>query len=82
MPINKMDPYSQALYDVMGRLHPYSAQQEAQMGASGLAGVNSYVGKVEGADVADYTGLAERLKPNRGAPSASTGTNTGGFTWG
>jgi hypothetical protein len=82
MPINKMDPYSQALYDVMGRLHPYSAQQEAQMGAAGVSGVQNYVSSVEGMPVTDYTSMVERLKPNKGAPSASTGTNTGGFTFG
>lgn len=82
MPLGQMDPYSAALYDTMGKLHPYSAQQEAQMGPSGTAAVGSYVSKVEGMDINDYTNLVNRLKPIGAAPSASTETATEGFTFG
>lgn len=82
LPLTKMDPYARALYDVHGRLHPFSAQQWQQMGPEGQQAVLSYVGKVEGADPAAYQDLAKRLMPESGAPSASTGTNTGGFQFG
>src|SRR6202043_870086 len=63
MPLSQMDPYSRTLYDRMGKLHPYSAQQENQMGPFGVAGVQNYIGKVLGMDVTDFTNLADRLKP-------------------
>lgn len=80
--LNKMDPYTRALYDIHGRLHPYSAQQEAQMGPQGITAVNSYIGKVLGGDVNAYTDLANRLKPIGAAPTASTGTASEGFGFG
>lgn len=67
MPIQNMDPYTRALYDVHGRLRPYSAQQEQQMGPQGVNAVTSYVGKVEGGDVDAYKNLVDRLRPS-GAP--------------
>jgi hypothetical protein len=82
MPIANMDPYTRALYDINGRLKPYSAQQERDMGPQGLAAVNSYMGKVQGGDVAAYTDLVNRLKPQGSAPTASTGTATEGFSFG
>lgn len=82
MPLANMDPYTRALYDVHGRLHPYSAQQLAQMGPQGQQAVESYVGKVEGADVNAYTDLAKRLMPIGSAPTASTGTASEGFSFG
>lgn len=66
MPLGQLDPYSRALYNRMGMLSPYSAQQEMQMGPSGVQAVQNYVGKVEGADVNDYTSLVDRLKPQKG----------------
>lgn len=77
MPLGQMDPYSRALYDIMGKLHPYSAQQENQMGPSGLAAVQSYVGKVEGVDVNDYTNLVDRLKPRGATPEAGSSAGEG-----
>jgi hypothetical protein len=74
--LSRMDPYTRALYDIHGRLHPYSAQQWQQMGPQGQDAVLSYVGKVEGANPKAYQDLADRLRPI-GAPEA-TGTNTGG----
>lgn len=69
IPLSSMDPYTRALYDVHGRLHPYSAQQLLQMGPQGQQAVESYIGKVQGGDVNAYTDLTKRLAPN-GAPVA------------
>lgn len=80
MPIANMDPYTRALYDKNGRLHPYSAQQEAQMGTQGQAAVASYMGKVQGGDVGAYLDLVNRLKPQNGAPEAGAGSAGEGFT--
>lgn len=82
MPTSNMDPYTRALYDIHGRLHPYSAQQELQMGPQGLDAVASYVGKVQGGDVKAYQNLADRLKPQAGAPSGSNSTSSEGFSFG
>lgn len=82
MPISNMDPYTRALYDIHGRLHPYSAQQEQQMGPQGLAAVSSYVGKVQGGDVGAYQDLANRLKPQNGAPTGSNTSASEGFSFG
>lgn len=81
MPLAKMDPYTRALYDVHGRLHPYSAQQLQQMGPQGSAAVESYIGKVLGGDVNAYKDLAQRLMP-QGAPTASDAGTGGGFKFG
>ncbi len=72
MPIANMDPYTRALYDTHGRLHPYSAQQEEQMGPGGIDAVNSYVSKVQGGDIKQYQDLVTRLKPQTGAPQAGS----------
>jgi hypothetical protein len=76
-----MDPYTRALYDVHGRLHPYSAQQQAQMGPQGVDAVNSYVGKVLGGDVNAYNDLVTRLKPIGAAPASNSSTSEG-FSFG
>jgi hypothetical protein len=81
MPVANMDPYTRALYDTHGRLHPYSAQQEAQMGPAGTAAVGSYIGKVLGGDINAYTDLVTRLKPIGAAPASNSGTGEG-FSFG
>lgn len=81
MPISNMDPYTRALYDMNGRLHPYSAQQQAQMGPGGVDAVTSYVTKVQGGDMKQYQDLADRLKPMSGAPEAGD-VQSEGFTTG
>jgi hypothetical protein len=63
MPLANMDPYSRALYDIHGRLHPYSAQQEAEMGPQGVGAVSSYVSRVQGGDINAYKDLVDRLRP-------------------
>jgi hypothetical protein len=82
MPVQNMDPYTRALLDVHGRLHPYSAQQQAQMGSQGTGAVDSYIGKVLGGDVNAYKDLVDRLKPMGAAPTASTGSASEGFSFG
>lgn len=81
MPLSKMDPYTKALYDVHGRLHPYSAQQESEMGPQGQGAVQSYISKVLGGDYNAYKDLIDRLRP-QGAPTASAADVGGGFKWG
>lgn len=82
IPVSNMDPYTRALYDVHGTLHPYSAQQEAQMGPAGTTAVQSYIGKVLGGDVNAYTDLVTRLKPIGAAPDATSSSASSGFTFG
>jgi len=53
-----------------------------QMGPQGTAAVQSYIGKVQGGDVNAYTDLVNRLKPIGAAPTASTGSASGGFSFG
>jgi hypothetical protein len=81
MPVANMDPYTRALYDTHGMLHPYSAQQESQMGPQGVNAVSSYLGKVLGADVNAYTDLSTRLKPLGAAPASNSGAGEG-FSFG
>lgn len=82
MPVANMDPYTRALYDMNGRLHPYSAQQQAQGGPALMDSVSSYVSKVQGGDIKQYQDLVDRLKPLGAAPTASTGTASEGFSFG